>query len=86
MKEVVAEELCILFVSQPVVDEDQPVAILNKETAHGPGAKVIFVWRICLLPDRFRHYSEHRASIQFKKTGVNDVELHWKLKVLGYKP
>jgi hypothetical protein len=72
---IIAEELCVLFVAQAIVDEDKSVAIFDEETTHGPCAEVVFVGGICFLPDRFRYHTKHRAPIQFKKSGVDYVKL-----------
>jgi hypothetical protein len=70
---IMAEELCILFIPEAVVDEDQSVSVLNEEATHGPCAEVVFISRVCLLPYRLGNHTKHRASIQFEKTGINDV-------------
>lgn len=67
------EELFILLGANTVVDECKFRPIFNKETSHGPGAEIIFISGVGLLPDGFRNNTKHGAAVKFKEAGVDDV-------------
>jgi DNA-binding NtrC family response regulator len=73
---IISEEFVALLVSDAVVDEDQPVDVLNKQASHGPAAHVILIGGIDTLPNALGHNAEHGAAVEFKISGVYCVESH----------
>ena len=76
MQIVMAEELRILLVADPVIDQDQPVTVLHEQAAHGPGAEVVGIRRMVLAPQRLGHHAEHGAAIELEETGIDHVQSH----------
>jgi hypothetical protein len=60
---IVTEKLRVLFIAQPVVNEDQPVVVFKEQTSHGPGTQIVFIGGIGLLPNTFGNYTKHCPSI-----------------------
>jgi hypothetical protein len=72
----VAEKFRILLIANAIVDQDQAVAVFHQQTAHSPGTQIILIGRIAALPERFRNYAKHSATIQLKKSGIYYVQVH----------
>jgi hypothetical protein len=72
---IVTEKFCVLFIANAVIDQYRLSAILNKQTPHGPRAEVPLIRGIQFLPYRLRHHAKHRAAIQLKKSGIDDVKI-----------
>jgi hypothetical protein len=70
---IVAQKLCILFVADTIIDENQFAAIFDQQASHGPGAKIVVIGRIGFRPERFGHNTEHGTAIQLEKTSVNHM-------------
>jgi hypothetical protein len=72
----VPAELLVLLVADAVVDEQQAGPVFNQQAAHGPGAHVVGVGRVQLLPQALGHHAEHGATIKLKQTGVEGMDFH----------
>jgi hypothetical protein len=70
------EKLLILLVPHARINKHQSIFVLNKQTAHGPGAHIVLIGRIFWLPERFRNNAKHGSSIEFKVTGIDWKQLH----------
>src|SRR5262249_1878056 len=76
MEVVISKEFRILFVADAIVHEDQLIPFLYQQATHGPGAEIVLVGWMNLIPQGLGHYAEHGAAIQLKKTCFNKIELH----------
>src|SRR5690606_10989117 len=65
--------LGVLLVAEARVYQYRSVGMLDQHTPHGEWNAVSFVRRNPALPQRLRHYTEHRAAIQPLKTGLEEM-------------
>src|SRR5689334_5141716 len=70
------KELLVLFITNAIINQYQPVAILYQQATHRPVAKIVIIRRVDLIPYGFGHYSKHSSTIQFKVSGVNSIKIH----------
>ena len=55
-----------LFGTHTGINYNVAFARSYKQAAHSPGAEVVVVRRIELLPQSLRHNTKHRTTVQFK--------------------
>jgi hypothetical protein len=67
----------VLLVAYAVVDEDEAVAVLYEQAAHGPCAEVVGIGRVGALPKLFGHHPEHGATVQFEEPCIYCVKSHF---------
>ena len=67
------EELGVLFVSDPIVDQGQSISVLHQKTTHRPSAQVVGIGCMALFPDRLGHHTEHGTTIELEETGIDHV-------------
>ena len=73
MQVVVSEEFFVLLVTQSRVNQDQSVAVLDQQAAHGPGTEVFLVGGIVLVPKYLRHDAKHGPAVEFEKSGIDGM-------------
>src|SRR6056297_217301 len=78
---IITKEFFGLFVAQSVIDQNKPVTIFNQKTTGGKVNHIIAICRIGPVPNRFRDYTEHGASIQLKITGLYGINCHLENKM-----
>jgi hypothetical protein len=84
MQIIITEKLCILLVANSIVHQDQLLSVLNQQTTHCPGTKIVGICRIGFIPDKLGNDTEHGTSVEFEVAGVDGVEFHAvKLRVDG---
>jgi hypothetical protein len=74
---VMTHKFFVLFISNPVIDQNQAIAVFDQQTTHRPGAEVVFIGRNEFLPNGFGYYAKHGATIKFKKAGIYGMEFHF---------
>src|SRR6185312_1355215 len=79
---IITEKFSILLVANSIVHQDQLFAILNQQTAHSPGTKIIGIGRVGFIPDEFGNDTKHGASVELEVAGVDGVEFH-AVKLVG---
>jgi hypothetical protein len=55
----------ILLIANPGIYQNFALTGIDQQAAHGPGAEVVFVGLVHLLPHASGHYAKHGTSIEF---------------------
>ena len=67
------EELGVLLVAEPGIDQHEAVGMLDEETAHGERDAVAVVVLHPPGPERVRHHAEHGAAVEPLPAGLQRV-------------
>lgn len=68
------EELRILLVPHPGVDQHEPIGMLDEQAAHPERDPIPFVRRDAALPKRLRHDAEHRTAVEALAAGLESMD------------
>src|SRR4029077_18218269 len=66
-------ELLVFLVAEPSVHENQPVVVLDQETAECQGNPIALIGGDAALPQGFRHDAEHGAAVEPLGPGLEGV-------------
>ena len=66
----------VLLIAETAINEDVPVAGLDEQAAHCPGAKVVFIGRVEPLPEALGHDAEHGSAVEFEIAGGHGGNFH----------
>jgi len=66
MQMIMPQEFCILFVANAIVHKDELTAFFYQKATHGPGAEIVLVGGMHLIPHAPGDDTMHGASIQFE--------------------
>src|SRR5450432_169235 len=73
---IMTKEFCVLFIPNTRINQDESFPVFYQDAAKSPGAKIICIRRIRLIPDRLGHYAKHGAPVKLKETSIDAVEIH----------
>src|ERR1051326_4629279 len=73
MQIIMREKFCVLLVTDPVINKDEPITIFYQQATQGPRTKVVLISRVGFIPEGFWNYPEHRSPVKFKKTGIDNM-------------
>jgi hypothetical protein len=62
--------------ADPAIHKYQAVAVFYEQASQSHINAVIFISRICLLPDYLRHNSEHCPTIEAESAGFERSQFH----------